>query len=65
MPTGPTALHAETLVDTVAAPAAGAFPGLWLDNLPRECWAMDDACLYLTSMWGSRAVVLRVDAGAC
>jgi hypothetical protein len=68
-------LQVKTLVDTVPTPASpSAFPGLWLDNLPRECWGVqgqahggseEEDSLYVTSMWASRAVVLRIDAGGC
>ena len=52
----------RNLVDVVAVPETeGAFPGLWMDDLPDACWAPDGSCVYLTSAWGSRYSVLRVD----
>lgn len=53
----------RTLVDTVDVPeSAAAFPGLWMDDLPDSCWTPDGASLYLTSAWGSRQSVVKVDA---
>ena len=53
----------RTLVDIVAVPEpAAAFPGLWIDDLPDACWTPDGASLYLTSAWGSRQSVVKVDA---
>lgn len=53
----------RTLVDIVAAPETdGAFPGLWMDDLPDACWTPDGASVYLTGAWGSRQSVIRVDA---
>lgn len=53
----------RTLVDTVSVPeSAAAFPGLWMDELPDACWTPDGASLYLTSAWGSRQSVVKVDA---
>ncbi len=53
----------RTLVDVVAAPETdGTFPGLWMDDLPDACWTPDGASVYLTSAWGSRQSVVRVDA---
>lgn len=42
--------------------SAGAFPGLWMDELPDACWTPDGSSLYLTSAWGSRQSVVKVDA---
>lgn len=53
----------RTLVDVVAVPAsAEAFPGLWVDDLPDDCWTPDGTFIYLTSAWGSRQSVVKVDA---
>lgn len=53
----------RTLVDVVDVPQSVAgFPGLWVDDLPDACWAIDGSCIYLTSAWGSRQSVLKVDA---
>lgn len=53
----------RNLVDVVDVPETeGAFPGLWMDDLSDACWAPDGSCVYLTSAWGSRKSVLRVDA---
>ena len=53
----------RTLVDVVDVPESdGAFPGLWMDDLPDACWTADGASVYLTSAWGSRQSVVRVDA---
>lgn len=53
----------RNLVDVVGVPETeGAFPGLWMDDLSDACWAPDGSCIYLTSAWGSRKSVLRVDA---
>lgn len=54
----------KTLVDVVRVPVAsdGGFPGLWLDNLPDACFTPDGAFVYLTSAWGSRGSVVKVNA---
>ncbi|CAM9383223.1 unnamed protein product [Scytosiphon promiscuus] len=53
----------RTLVDVVDVPeSAGAFPGLWVDDLPDDCWTPDGTSIYLTSAWGSRQSVVKVDA---
>ncbi|CAM9493498.1 unnamed protein product, partial [Hapterophycus canaliculatus] len=53
----------RTLVDIVATPeSADAFPGLWVDDLPDDCWTPDGTSIYLTSAWGSRQSVVKVDA---
>lgn len=53
----------RNLVDVVEVPETeGSFPGLWMDDLSDSCWAPDGSCVYLTSAWGSRKSVLRVDA---
>lgn len=43
-----------------------SFPGLYLDSLPRQCFLMDDSTVVLSSMWGSREVLLtiRVDSNS-
>lgn len=53
----------RTLVDIVTVPeSAEAFPGLWVDDLPDNCWTPDGASIYLTSAWGSRQSVIKVHA---
>lgn len=60
---GTLATAPRTLVDIVAVPdAEGAFPGLWMDDLPEACWTPDGASVYLTSAWGSRQSVVEIDA---
>lgn len=51
------------LVDVVDTPELETgFPGLWIDDLPSTCWSPDGSNIYLTSAWGSRLSVLKVDA---
>lgn len=53
----------RTLVDAVDVPEAkDGFPGLWMDDLPDACWTPDGKYIFLTSAWGSRQSVVRVDA---
>ncbi|CBJ49173.1 conserved unknown protein [Ectocarpus siliculosus] len=53
----------RTLVDVVAAPeSSAAFPGLWVDDLPDACWTPDGGSIFLSSAWGSRQSVVKVDA---
>lgn len=53
----------RTLVDVVAVPETPhAFPGLWVDSLPERCWTLDGSSIYLSSAWGSRQSVVRVDS---
>lgn len=53
----------RTLVDVVGVPETdGAFPGLWMDDLPEKCWTPDGKSIYLTSAWGSRQSATKVDA---
>lgn len=60
---GALAATPRTLVDVVGVPEPeGGFPGLWMDDLPDACWTPDGTRIYLTSAWGSRQSVLRVDA---
>lgn len=60
---GALAAAPRTLVDIVAVPESdGAFPGLWMDDLPDACWTLDGASIYLTSAWGSRQSVMKIDA---
>lgn len=60
---GALATAPRTLVDIVAVPESdGAFPGLWMDDLPDACWTPDGASIYLTSAWGSRQSVIKIDA---
>lgn len=61
---GALAAAPRTLVDVVGVPESdGAFPGLWMDDLPDACWTPDGAFIYLTSAWGSRQSVVKIDAG--
>lgn len=60
---GTLATAPRTLVDVVGVPKAdGAFPGLWMDDLPETCWTPDGKSIYLTSAWGSRQSTTKVDA---
>ena len=52
----------RTLVDAVAVPESdGAFPGLWMDDLPDACWTPGGDSIYLTSAWGSRQSVVKIN----
>lgn len=60
---GTLATAPSTLVDVVGVPETeGAFPGLWMDDLPEKCWTPDGKSIYLTSAWGSRQSATKVDA---
>lgn len=60
---GALATAPRTLVDVVGVPETeGAFPGLWMDDLPEKCWTPDGKSVYLTSAWGSRQSATKVDA---
>lgn len=55
----------KTLVDIVRVPDTSSdgagFPGLWVDSLPDACFTPDGSSVYVTSAWGSRQSVVKVD----
>ena len=65
----PADANAITIVPSVEAPKGGAagmpypscFPSLYTHLLPPSCWSGDSSSLWLTSVWGYRHAVLRVD----
>lgn len=58
---GQTAAPAQVRIDIVPSPALPAdFPGVFADQLPRQCF-LGDSKVVMNTMWGSRDSVVLVD----
>lgn len=52
----------EVIVHSVDVPASETdFPGLYLLNLPRNCWSKDGQYIFCTSFWGSHGLILGTE----
>ena len=49
------------LVDFVRNPGLLEFPGLYVEDLPQECWHADDMHILISSIWRSQKVILSIN----
>jgi len=56
--------QSTVLVDIVNSPDPDAFPGIWGDSVPSNCWAPDASAIFMTCAWRSSTQVLRIDAAS-
>ncbi|OQR75296.1 acylamino-acid-releasing enzyme-like [Tropilaelaps mercedesae] len=49
------------IVDTIQSPTSHEFPGLYIDELPRHCWAADNTTVVVSSGWHSKVELLAVN----
>jgi hypothetical protein len=62
--TGPSAPAPRVVVDKVDKPAPGAFPGLYGDDITRDAWGPGGSHVLLSTFYGARHTVVKVDTGA-